>query len=77
MMPDSAMQTELLHYLVQLAADDQAKVVNFARMLANSRKRGTPGKELLRFVGTIPRDQLLQMKRDIQETGGKIDANGW
>jgi hypothetical protein len=77
MTPDSAVQTELLSYLVQLGSEDQAKVVNLARTLAKSPKRGTPGKQLLRIVGTIPHDELQQMKHDIEEACERIDANEW
>jgi hypothetical protein len=77
MNPDPLMQNELLSYLGQLGTEDQAKVINLARTLANSSKRGTPGKELLRIVGAIPHDDLEQMKQVIEEECERIDANEW
>jgi hypothetical protein len=71
------MQNELLAYLGQLSADDQAKVVHFARTLATSPKRGTPGKELLRAVGIIPQEDLVQIKLAIEEECERIDASEW
>jgi len=66
MVPDP-IQSELLSYLGQLGSDDQVKVVNFAKTLANVPKHGTPGPELLRVVGSIPHDDLNQMKRIVEE----------
>jgi hypothetical protein len=39
--------------------------------------RGTPGKELLKFVGLFPPEDLEQIKRAIEEDCGKIDASEW
>jgi hypothetical protein len=80
MSPDPTIQSELLSYLGQLPADDQARVVDFARTLAGSaktKKVGVPGKELLRLVGTIPHDDLELMKRAIEEECERIDPSGW
>jgi hypothetical protein len=69
------MQNELLSYLGQLGSEDQAKVVNLARTLANASKRGTPGKEWLRIVGAISHDDLEEMKRVIEEECERVDSN--
>ena len=53
--------------MVQLGSDDQAKVLNLARALAKSPKCGTSGRDFERVVGTIPHDDLEQMKRIIEE----------
>ena len=76
---DPAIQGELLSYLGQMPADDQARVVDFARTLATvpKRKKGVPGKELLRFAGTIPHEDLEEMKRAIEEGCEQIDLNEW
>jgi hypothetical protein len=70
MTPDPTLAGELNSYLGQLGADDQARVVQFARTLlkpAAKTVRGTPGKELLRIVGSIPHEVLMQMKQAIEE----------
>jgi hypothetical protein len=77
MNPDPIMQSELLGYLGQLGCDDQAKVVHFARTLAKAPHQGTPGKELSRIIGTIPHDDLEQMKQVIEEECERIEANDW
>jgi hypothetical protein len=78
--PDTSIQNELLTYLGQLPADDQVRVVDFARSLAQSpkpRQVGVPGSELLRFVDTIPPEDLEEMKRIIEEDCERIDLNEW
>lgn len=80
MSPDPAIQSELLSYLGQLPADDQARVVDFARTLAGSptaKKVGVPGKDLLRFAGTIPHEECMEMLRAIEEDCEQIDPNEW
>ena len=80
MIPDSSIQSELLTYLGQLPADDQVRVVDFARSLAKEpkpRQVGVPGRELLKFVGTIPPEDLEEMKRIIEEDCERIELNEW
>jgi hypothetical protein len=85
MNPDPLIQTELLSYLGQLPADEQARVVDFARTLVTSPKSnkvgtpkvGTPGKELLRFAGTISREDAQQMMAAIEDGCEQIDVNDW
>jgi hypothetical protein len=77
---DSSNQGELLSYMGQLPAADQARVVDFARALAGAAKprvRGTPGKELLRIVGTIPHADLELMKQVIEQECERIDSSEW
>ncbi len=81
MIPDPAIQSELLSYLGQLPIVDQARVVDFARSLTDADVapplRGTPGKELLRIVGTISHDDLELMKQAIEEECEGIDPSEW
>jgi hypothetical protein len=80
MTPDPTLSGELNSYLGQLGAEDQARVVDFARMLLKPTAktvRGTPGKELLRIVGSIPHDDLMQMKQAIEEDCERIFPSKW
>ena len=77
MSTDPLIQSEILNYLGQLGFQDQARVVNLARTLAESSKRGTPGKDLLRVVGTISHDDLEQMKEVIEQECERLDSNEW
>jgi hypothetical protein len=77
MAPDPAMQNELLGYLGQLGSEDQAKVVNLARSLAKTSKRGSAGTDWLRIVGAISHDDLEEMKRVIEAECEKVDDHEW
>ena len=70
-------QHELLAYVGQLGSEDQVRVVDFARQLARSPIRGTPGKDLLKFAGCIPHEDLEEMKKAIEEDCERIDADEW
>jgi hypothetical protein len=80
MSPDPVIQSELLSYLGQLPVDDQVRVVNFARNLAEpprAKKLGVPGKDLLKFAGTISSEDAQQMIQAIEEGCEQIDASKW
>ena len=74
---DPTIQTELLSYVGQLGSADQARVVSFARTLVKSPVHGTPGKELLKFAGTISPEDAQDMIEAIEEGCEQIDANEW
>jgi hypothetical protein len=77
---DPATQSELLSYVVQLPAGDQARVMEYARSLAEKSKprlRGTPGRDLLHLVGTISPEDLHLMKQAIEEECERIDLSEW
>lgn len=77
---DPAIQSELLSYVGLLPGDDQARVVEYARALANKSKpllRGTPGKDLLHLAGTISEEDARQMIEAIEEGCEQIDASKW
>jgi len=70
MTPDPTLAGELNSYLGQLGADDQARVVDFARTLTNqpiAKQGAVPGKDLLRFAGTISAEDGEQMVEAIEE----------
>lgn len=74
------LQSELLTYLGQLGHEDQARVVEFARGLTGASKspiRGVPGKELLKFAGTISHEDAVEMMAAIEEGCEQVDANSW
>ena len=39
--------------------------------------RGTPGKQLLRFAGSIPSEELQLMNEAIAQDCEEIDINNW
>lgn len=72
-----ALEKELLEQLDKLAPAQQQQVLSFARNLVQSRPLGVPGRELLRFAGTIPPDDLAAMARAIEDGCEQINRDEW
>jgi hypothetical protein len=71
---EQAIREQLQH----LAHDEQRQVLDFARALALAhRPHGVPGKELLRFAGTIAASDLAEMTEAIETGCEKVDTNEW
>ena len=66
---------EIIEQVDSLAAPQQRKVLDFARRL--TMPAGTPGRDLMRFVGSIDPADLEAMSHAIQEGCEKIEPNGW
>lgn len=76
-MQNSAIEKEILSQLSKLAVEQQKLVLNFARTLALATPIGTPGKELLRFAGTIELDDLKLMTQAIEDGCEQVDRDEW
>lgn len=68
---------EIREQLNQLPPEQQHQVLEFARSLIVARVRGTPGKSLLRFIGSINTDDLATMKQAIEENYEQVNPNDW
>lgn len=66
---------EIIAQVDRLDAPQQQRVLDFARRL--SVPAGTPGRELIRFVGCIDPADLDAMSHAIQEGCEKIEPNAW
>ncbi len=55
----------------------QQQVLQFAQSVAQVRRSGTPGQNLLKFAGIIPSDDLTLMAEAIEEDCGKVCLNEW
>lgn len=66
---------EIIEKVERLDAPRQQRVLDFARRLTVP--AGTPGRDLLRFVGSIEPADLEVMSRAIQDGCEKIDPNAW
>jgi hypothetical protein len=73
----SSLEQELLDQVSQMGAEQQRRVLDFARSLATVERRGVCGKDLLQFAGTIEADDLRLMVEAIQEDCEKVDLNEW
>ena len=55
----------------------QQQVLQFARVIGQGRRQGTSGRQLLRFAGMIPIDELSLMQDAIEQDCGKVDLDEW
>ena len=76
-MKDTSVKKEILDEIHKLGKGQQAEVLEFVRSLAKSEQEGVPGKTLLRFAGTIDREDLAKMTEAIQSDCESIDPNEW
>ncbi|RMI26806.1 MAG: hypothetical protein D6681_00760 [Calditrichaeota bacterium] len=58
---------KVIEELRALPYELQRRVFEFTRALALSVPRGVPGKQLLRFAGTISQDDLQLMREAIEQ----------
>lgn len=68
---------EVVEQLRGMPKDLQSQVLEFARTLAKAEIQGTPGKQLLRFAGSIPPDDLQLMREAIEQDCEQVDVNEW
>ena len=76
-MIDIAFQNELLKQIDQLPSNLQEQVLSFVKNLKSATPQGTPGRELLRFAGTISDEDAQDMMKAIEEGCERIDYNEW
>ncbi|MDD1415076.1 hypothetical protein MEN41_10670 [Dolichospermum sp. ST_con] len=58
---------QVIEQLKIMPQDLQYQVLEFARNLTNSKIKGVPGKKLLRFAGSIPKEDLQLMSEAIEQ----------
>lgn len=68
---------KVVEQLKELPYELQWRVLEFARTLASSAPRGVPGKQLLRFAGTIPAGDVELIRQAIEQGCEQVDINGW
>ncbi len=68
---------EVVEQLRAMPQDLQSQVLEFARTLAKTEIQGTPGKELLRFAGSIPAEDIQLMREAIEQGCEQVDINEW
>ena len=87
-MPDTLVSIELARVLDGLTDDQRREVLDFARAItpangerrgapSHSRPVGTPGRDLLRFAGSISPEDAAEMLRIIEEGCGQVDPDDW
>ena len=58
---------QVIEQLKIMPQDLQYQVLEFARNLTSSKIKGVPGKQLLRFAGSIPKEDLQLMSEAIEQ----------
>ncbi len=68
---------EIMKKLKTLPDNLQRQVLLFVDALQISSIRGTPGEQLLKFIGMIPPEDLAVMKQAIEQGCEQVDADEW
>lgn len=68
-------EKEIYTQLNKLSDEQQQQVLDFARFLGMKNPVGVPGKELLQFGGSIPKEDLQEIAKAIEEEFGKLDEH--
>lgn len=68
---------EIVQRLDKLTPMQQKQILNSVLSFLGEPIRGTPGKELLKFVGLFPPEDIEEIKRAIEEDCEQIDESEW
>jgi hypothetical protein len=75
-MTSSQIKQKLLERLDQLSEGEQRKILEFAENLPSTPK-GTPGKGLLKFFGTIDSEDCRRIEEAIEAECERVDPRDW
>jgi hypothetical protein len=73
----SIVVTKVVEQLETLPENLQQQVLAFVQALRTTLQPGIPGKQLLRFAGAIPADDLHLMQQAIEAGCEQVDLNEW
>lgn len=73
----NTIKDSLILQIDKLPYDLQIRVLDFVQTLLSAAPKGVEGKSLLRFEGTISKDDLQVMSKVIEEECEKVDINEW
>ncbi|MDJ0620643.1 MAG: hypothetical protein QNJ63_28570 [Calothrix sp. MO_192.B10] len=68
---------EVVEQLKVMPQHLQWQVLEFARALVKAEVQVTPGKQLLRFAGSISPEDLQLMQSAIEQDCEQVDINEW
>ena len=75
-MSSSQIKQKIIERLDELSEGEQRKLIEFAEHLPAITK-GTPGRELLRFFGTIDSEDCRRMEAAIEAGCERVDPRDW
>jgi hypothetical protein len=74
---DTPILDKLIEQLKIMPQDLQWRVLEFARTISGSTIQGVPGRQLLRFAGSIPPDDVQLMRQAIEQDCEQLDLDEW
>lgn len=74
---DEQLKRSVMEQLDALDTEDKIKVLDFSRELAVRRRSRDKGGSLLAFAGSIPGEDLAEMKLAIEEACETVDEETW
>jgi len=74
---NSPIVSKVVERLETLPYESQRRVLEFTLALAASTPRGVAGRDLLRFAGVIPMDELHLMRQAIELGCEQVDWHEW
>jgi signal transduction histidine kinase len=72
-----AVKKQILDDLDRLSPERQRRAAALVHELTTPLPPGTPGKDLLRFVGTLDDESAREMLEAIEDGCEQIDPDGW
>ena len=69
--------TEIIEQVKILPDNLQYQVLTFVRTLRTLAQRGAPGKVLLPFAGSIPAQDIEEIRQAIETGCEQVDLNEW
>ncbi|MBC8496703.1 MAG: hypothetical protein ISS57_15925 [Anaerolineales bacterium] len=69
--------TEIVEQVKTLPDRLQYQVLSFVRTLRTLTQNGTPGIELLQFAGSIPAQDVKEIRQAIETGCEQVDWNEW
>jgi hypothetical protein len=73
----SSLKSEISEKLDLLLAEDQRKVLDLARALAERKTRTVKGKDLLPFTTGFSKEDLEVMRQAVEEDCERVDLSEW
>lgn len=72
-----AVKAQILNDLDRLSPAEQRRAATLVHGMLSGPPKGTPGKDLLPFVGTIDSESIREMLAAIHEGCEQVDPDGW
>lgn len=76
-MNESAVIEDIQEKFGLLPSDSQERLLSLLGSHIDMTCKGTPGRDLLRFAGTIPKEDLILMEQSIERECERVDSSEW